>query len=850
MDADKAVSEWSLCDDYQCDVVSKELIGNLIECLDHCQDNDDKERFLHLLFTPNAVIKLVDVLQVTRDIQILMNALTLLRAFTDDKKSARCANISRSRLLPVLMEMALNASSAPKECSYLILEILTQFFKSKANSLTACQEANLVANLIRLLETEQQGKAGRKLDNKRKKLVAVALGAISRHKEGRQLMDGDVMKRLYRYLLLLPDNKSLDFVANKIGLAILRCVPLQNLPLSKLHSAFSYPPFGSVPDFNQTDEAASSDSSDGSDTEEEEEEEMEEIPGKQHPRVRRNRKAHHVNPQRSAEELDQYARFFASATAKNDELRDAFQSIPDEWGRTQIYEHLARKTRALNKFRMIPYPDWINAQGSSYEEDLYVKNRDVCRDKLLKTLKAAFSPELQQQPQQVVYDLDSLLLMDVDGGPTEPIRMKDLPLPEARVIPEVLHFESRFESGNLRRVLKVGRYEYDLLLNADVNASGRQQWFYFRVANIRSSVAYTFNIINLEKQRSLFNQGMQPVVFSVRRCLATGEAHWQRSGSDICYYRNVFRKQSDQSASYWTLSFDLTFAYDDDVCYVAYHYPYTYSQLMTDILIWRRQRSATALRTAALCRSPCGNIVPVLLVGCHGNASKFKISFFSSRVHPVESNSSYVMRGLISAALQQQEEVDQKKQPPSLIILVPMLNVDGVIHGCSRCELSNEDLNRRWLKPDAQRHPSIYHAKGLLEYVCSRLGNRPSLLCDIHGHSRRFNVFFYGCCRRQSWSSQDRSYPQDDTVAARRLVEILAPDLGMLDVDQCSWQVEKNRETTARIVAWRHLAISSASTLECSLAGSSDTASQQGIHFNTTSYSNVGRALHRAALRM
>ena len=42
----------------------------------------------------------------------------------------------------------------------------------------------------------------------------------------------------------------------------------------------------------------------------------------------------------------------------------------------------------------------------------------------------------------------------------------------------------------------------------------------------------------------------------------------------------------------------------------------------------------------------------------------------------------------------------------------------------------------------------------------------------------------------------------------------------LVDVSQCSWQVEKERETTARIVAWRHLNVTTSSTLECSLAGS------------------------------
>ena len=32
------------------------------------------------------------------------------------------------------------------------------------------------------------------------------------------------------------------------------------------------------------------------------------------------------------------------------------------------------------------------------------------------------------------------------------------------------------------------------------------------------------------------------------------------------------------------------------------------------------------------------------------------------------------------------------------IILMPMINPDGVIHGNSRCNLGGLDLNRQWMK--------------------------------------------------------------------------------------------------------------------------------------------------------
>lgn len=68
-----------------------------------------------------------------------------------------------------------------------------------------------------------------------------------------------------------------------------------------------------------------------------------------------------------------------------------------------------------------------------------------------------------------------------------------------------LIFESRFESGNLRRAVQVGDYEYDLILKYDYGTSCYTQWFYFKVANTKKDVTYKFNIINLIKPDSSYN---------------------------------------------------------------------------------------------------------------------------------------------------------------------------------------------------------------------------------------------------------------------------------------------------------------------------------------------------------
>lgn len=72
-----------------------------------------------------------------------------------------------------------------------------------------------------------------------------------------------------------------------------------------------------------------------------------------------------------------------------------------------------------------------------------------------------------------------------------------------------------------------------------------------------------------------------------------------------------------------------------------------------------------------------------------------------------------------------------------------MLNPDGVIVGNYRCNLSGQDLNRQWYKPSALRHPTICAIKDTIRQI--HLDRRIVAFVDLHGHSKRFNTFVYGC---------------------------------------------------------------------------------------------------------
>ncbi len=93
---------------------------------------------------------------------------------------------------------------------------------------------------------------------------------------------------------------------------------------------------------------------------------------------------------------------------------------------------------------------------------------------------------------------------------------------------------------------------------------------------MRHDLTYRFNIINFEKLNSQFNAGMQPVMFSVHDAL-NGKAYWRRIGDKVSYYKNTYGKKKK---IYYTLTFNIQFSYDNDVCYIAYHYPYSYTALM------------------------------------------------------------------------------------------------------------------------------------------------------------------------------------------------------------------------------------------------------------------------------
>lgn len=79
------------------------------------------------------------------------------------------------------------------------------------------------------------------------------------------------------------------------------------------------------------------------------------------------------------------------------------------------------------------------------------------------------------------------------------------------------------------------RFEYDLVLNSDINSNHHHQWFYFEVSGMRVGTTYRFNIINCEKSNSQFNYGETHPSWIIRLIFQTTKL----TRMPVCVFRHA-----------------------------------------------------------------------------------------------------------------------------------------------------------------------------------------------------------------------------------------------------------------------------------------------------------------------
>ncbi|XP_060664411.1 uncharacterized protein LOC132797018 isoform X3 [Drosophila nasuta] len=400
-----------------------------------------------------------------------------------------------------------------------------------------------------------------------------------------------------------------------------------------------------------------------------------------------------------------------------------------------------------------------------------------------------------------------------------------------------LEFESRFESGNLAKAVQITPTYYELYLRPDLYTSRSKQWFYFRVRRTHRNMLYRFSIVNLVKSDSLYNDGMRPVMYSTLGAKEKSEG-WRRCGNNISYYRNDDESnntnEEDEDNSSYTLTFTIEFEHDDDTVYFAHSYPYTYSDLQDYLMeIQRHPVKSKFCKLRLLCRTLAGNNVYYLTVTAPSNNEDImrrkKSIVVSARVHPSETPSSWMMKGLMDF-ITGDTTVAKRLRHKFIFKLVPMLNPDGVIVGNTRNSLTGKDLNRQYRTVIRETYPSIWYTKAMIRRLIEECG--VAMYCDMHAHSRKHNIFIYGC--------ENKRNPE------KRLTEQVFPlmlhknSADRFSFESCKFKIQRSKEGTGRIVVWM-LGITNSYTIEASFGGSS-LGSRKGTHFNTQDYEHMGRA--------
>jgi hypothetical protein len=551
----------------------------------------------------------------------------------------------------------------------------------------------------------------------------------------------------------------------------------------------------------------------------------------------------------------------------------------------ELITEQSQKTLSVGDFVKIPYPDLCEMDIDLEQQDL-ISNPESMREAMIQEM-ARFRLE-NQFPPQIVFDLDKLLLESSakkSPSSTKPLLSNsDLEIiGKSNSQSEHLLFESRFESGNLRRATRIAENHYELIISPDINQrNAHYQWFYFQVSNNKSNIPYTFEIINCLKTTSMFSQGMQPVLFSVTEA-QKGRPGWVRAGSSVCYYRNLYVPRSDSSAaddsdpivvdkpkkkgkkisatdannndmretkSYFSTRFTIKFRHNADVCYIAYHYPYTFTFLQATLekllthcdphIFIRKDQIATTIR---------GNPIPLITITAPGSSKEIEnreIVIFSARVHPGESNASWIMHGLLKFLTSTSRDATKLREH-FVFKIIPMLNPDGVINGSHRCGLAGVDLNRVWDFPNQLLHPSIYHSKGLIQYIVDVLHKKPFVFVDLHGHSKRSNVFMFGNNPEESWRNSDHLYPHNNQYNI--LPEYLAQISNGFSMKECRFNIAKSKESSARVTLWRQFNIERSYTMESTYCGF-DMGPYAGKQIGITEHNEMGRRLAEALLHL
>lgn len=314
---------------------------------------------------------------------------------------------------------------------------------------------------------------------------------------------------------------------------------------------------------------------------------------------------------------------------------------------------------------------------------------------------------------------------------------------------EGFYFIHKFDSGNLGHVeniypvtnrtpSEVLNYEFNLWTRPDCAGTefenGNRTWFYFGVQAPEPNLQVRFNLINLNKQGKMYNQGMAPVTRTL-----PGKPQWER-----------IRDRPIHSTDDNTFTLSFKFRTPENLkatTFFAFTYPYSFAELQIalnsiDMRLLPLPQPHTLddiyYHRECLIFSLEGRRVDLLTITSHHGICtereerlknlfpdnqprpfKFtgkKVIFISARVHPGETPSSFVFNGFLNLLLTRNDQIAIQLRKLYVFKMIPFLNPDGVARGHYRTDTRGVNLNRVYLNPSLAYHPTVYASRALIRY--------------------------------------------------------------------------------------------------------------------------------------
>jgi len=445
-----------------------------------------------------------------------------------------------------------------------------------------------------------------------------------------------------------------------------------------------------------------------------------------------------------------------------------------------------------------------------------------------------------------------------------------------------LRFSSAFESGNLCSAWRAGPSTeiagvsavYELIMQPDTLSRGHAQWFFFAAALVEdwdagghssesaavssrgvqaprppcaSAMAIRLRLLNFRSTRSLFSSGLAPAVW---------DPSGQRWRYDLCWdvqfkpgplLKPRRAGDTEPRESHYMLSFSYLFRPEDGIVFFAYCEPYTLSFLRSCFA----QLEANPRRRRLLSRyvlttsrggnpvelvevtepeggdsaAPVGNLratAPVTnkrferLDPANVAALRRPVVLVLARQHPGECQGSWMAHGLLDFLTDPDDERAQELRRRYSFHIVPMFNVDGVILGNSRCSAIGLDPNRQWSDSlEGCQQPEVR----ALKLHLARLPLGCYMCLDLHGHSTKRGIFFYGC--RYNSDRWYRGLPNDAPSEDLQFLPALAArNSELVSWSHCRASMADAKRATARYVLFADMGIRWVYTVEASVHAS------------------------------